>query len=63
MADDFRYHKVSPRFWADEKVLRWNDDAKMLALYLLTCPHRTTEGLFRLPKPTWQRTWVGTLNG
>ena len=50
MADDFRYHKVSPRFWTDEKVLRWNDDEKMLALYLLTCPHRTTEGLFRLPK-------------
>lgn len=48
---DFKYHRVSSRFWTDEKALRWDDDTRLLALYLLTCPHRTTEGLFRLPKP------------
>jgi len=48
---DFKYHRVSSRFWTDEKTMRWDDDTRLLALYLLTCPHRTTEGLFRLPKP------------
>lgn len=41
-----RYYRVSPRFWTDHA---WSDDARLLALYLLTCPHRTTEGLYRLP--------------
>ena len=31
--------------------MKWDDDTTTVALYLLTCPHRTTEGLFRLPKP------------
>lgn len=44
------YHKVSPRFWIDEKRIEWSDDATLLALYLQTCPHRRTEGLYRLPK-------------
>lgn len=44
------YWRVSPAFWGDEKVTGWSDDAKVLALYLLTCEHRTVEGLFRLPK-------------
>ena len=44
------YWRVSPAFWNDEKVAAWNDDTRLLALYLLTCPHRTTEGLFRLPR-------------
>lgn len=51
MAEKVRYNKISPKFWTDEKVLFWDDDTKLLALYLLTCPHRSTEGLFRLPKP------------
>lgn len=50
MASQYRYHKVSPKFWSDRKVLAWDDDTRLLALYLLTCEHRTTEGLFRLPK-------------
>jgi hypothetical protein len=45
-----RYYPVDMRFWSDPRVRGWSDDAKLLALYLLTCPHRTTEGLFRLPK-------------
>lgn len=49
------YWRVSPAFWGDEKVTGaagepWSDDTKLLALYLLTCEHRTVEGLFRLPK-------------
>lgn len=43
-----RYYRLSPRFWAD--TADWTDDERTLALYLLTSPHRTTEGLFRLPK-------------
>lgn len=45
-----RYYRVSPKFWSDPEVLRWSDDARLLALYLLTCEHRTTEGLFLLKK-------------
>lgn len=41
-----QYFKVGPSFWTDHA---WNDDERLVALYLLTCPHRTTEGLFRLP--------------
>lgn len=49
------YWRVSPLFWTDEKVTGtdgtppWSDDTKLLALYLLTGPHRNLEGLFRLP--------------
>lgn len=50
MADAPRYYRVSPAFWSDPKVIAWDDDTRLLALYILTCEHRTTEGLFRLPK-------------
>lgn len=43
-----RYYKVGPAFWSDTQT--WSDDAKLLGLYVLTSPHRTTEGLFRMPK-------------
>lgn len=43
------YKRVSPRFWPEAQAGSWSDDMKMLALYLLTCEHRTTEGLYRLP--------------
>lgn len=49
MADDLRYYRVSPRFWARAAQKGWDDDTKLLAFYLLTGPHRTTEGLYRLP--------------
>ena len=39
------YYKVGPTIW-DEP---WTDDARYIAFYLLTCRHRTTEGLYRLP--------------
>lgn len=39
------YYRVGPAIW-DEA---WADDTRYVAFYLLTCRHRTTEGLFRLP--------------
>lgn len=47
---EHRYHRVSPKFWTTAQTEAWSEDARMLALYILTGPHRTTEGLFRLPK-------------
>lgn len=44
-----RYQKVYCRIWTGPEFRSWTDDARVLGLYLLTCPHRTTEGLFRLP--------------
>jgi len=49
------YWRVSPAFWTDEKVTGacgkpWGDDTRLLALYLLTCKHRSLEGLFLLPR-------------
>jgi hypothetical protein len=44
------YQRVSPKFWQDPDVRKWTDQPKLFAAYLLTCPHRTTEGLFWLPR-------------
>lgn len=41
------YHRVWSSIWTED----WSEDARLLALYLLTCEHRTTEGLYRLPRP------------
>ncbi len=43
------HRRISPKFWQDPKVRAWSDQEKLLALYLQTCPHRNTEGLFWLP--------------
>lgn len=40
-----RYYKVGPAVWLEP----WDDDTRYVAFYLLTCEHRTLEGLFRLP--------------
>lgn len=40
-----RYYRVGPAIW-DEN---WTDDVRYMAFYLLTCRHRNTEGLYRLP--------------
>jgi hypothetical protein len=65
------YHKVSPLFWKDEMVRAWiaagQDQAVLLALYMLTCFHRNSEGLYYLPKAYveadlgWQAEQVGEL--
>jgi len=41
------YYRVSPAIWRQRG---WSEDMRYLALYLLTCQHRTIEGLFVLPK-------------
>lgn len=48
----WRYNTVSATFWDDEKVRAWTEDGQRLALYLLTCSHRTAEGFYRLPIAT-----------
>lgn len=40
-----RFYRVGPAIWDQP----WDDDTRLVALYLLTNPHRTTEGLYRLP--------------
>lgn len=41
------YFRVSPGIWRQ----KWTEPTRYLALYLLTCQHRTLEGLFVLPIP------------
>jgi len=45
-----RYTRIKSIFWNDEKVKLWSDDAKLLALYLLTSPHNNILGCHVLPK-------------
>jgi hypothetical protein len=44
-----KYQRFFARFWQSPKVRGWPDHQKLLGAYLLTCPHRTSEGLFWLP--------------
>lgn len=44
------YGKVHVSFWASETIRDLADDAKLLALYLLTSPHTHMSGAFRLPE-------------
>jgi len=43
------YGKVHTSFWTSDTLRGLSDDAKLLALYLLTSPHTTMIGAFRLP--------------
>ena len=43
------YGKVFSTFWTSDSTRELSDDAKMLALYLLTGPHSNIIGCFRLP--------------
>jgi hypothetical protein len=43
------YGKVHTGFWHNEELRGLDSDAKVLALYLLTSPHTTMIGAFRLP--------------
>lgn len=46
-----RYHKVFTRLWTSPEFRSWTEDGRAACQYLLTCPERSTEGLFRLPVP------------
>lgn len=43
------YGVIHRGFWANEDMRSAGDDARTLAAYLLTSPHTTTLGAFRLP--------------
>lgn len=43
------YGKVFTSFWTSETMRSMSEDARNLSLYLLTCPHNTIAGVFRLP--------------
>jgi hypothetical protein len=43
------YGKVYSTFWSSQTTGSMSDDAKLLALYLMSCPHSTIAGVFRLP--------------
>ena len=43
------YGRVRTQFWSDEKVASWPLDLKCAAVYLLTSPHTTALGAFRMP--------------
>jgi len=43
------YGKVHSTFWSSGTIGALSDDGRMLALYLMTCPHATIAGVFRLP--------------
>jgi len=43
------YGKVHSSFWTDDTLSFLSNDARLLALYLLTGPHTNSVGCFRLP--------------
>jgi hypothetical protein len=43
------YGKVFCSFWSSGDMRKLSEDARTLALYLLSCPHGTIAGVFRLP--------------
>lgn len=43
------YGKVHTSFWTSSSMRSMSEDSRALALYLLTCPHGTIAGVFRLP--------------
>jgi uncharacterized phage protein (TIGR02220 family) len=43
------YGKVHTSFWSSATTRSMSEDARTLALYLLTSPHSTIAGVFRLP--------------
>ena len=43
------YGKVHTSFWSSDTLKGLSDDAKFLALYLLTCQHGNMIGCFRIP--------------
>ena len=44
-----RYTRIKSKFWTDEKARTWDSDTQLLALYLLTSPHKNILGCYILP--------------
>ena len=43
------YSKVHTSYWTSTTIRGMSEDGRALAMYLLTCPHGTIAGVFRLP--------------
>lgn len=43
------YGKVHSSYWTSPTIRAMSEDGRTLAIYLLTCPHGTIAGVFRLP--------------
>ncbi len=43
------YGKVHTSFWSSPTITSMSEDGRMLAMYLITSPHSTIAGVFRLP--------------
>jgi len=43
------YGKVHTSFWTSSNIRDLSEDGRALAIYILTCPHGTIAGVFRLP--------------
>ena len=43
------YGKVHTSFWTSQSIRKLSEDGRVLAMYLLTCPHGTIAGVFRVP--------------
>jgi len=43
------YGKVHTSFWTSDTIRHLSEDGRWLAMYLLTSPHNTIAGVFRLP--------------
>jgi hypothetical protein len=44
------YGKLQTQFWTSDDIRKLSDDGRMLAIYLLTGPHTTLIGCFRIPE-------------
>jgi hypothetical protein len=44
-----RYSRIPSHLWTDEEFSRLSDRAKLGTMYVLSCPHRCLEGIFKLP--------------
>lgn len=43
------YGRVFSCFWSSSDMRSLSEDGRTMALYLMTCPHATSAGVFRLP--------------
>jgi hypothetical protein len=43
------YGKIHTSFWASDTIRGLSEDGRLLAIYLMTSPHSTIAGVFRLP--------------
>jgi hypothetical protein len=44
-----KFGQIESGFWHSKKLHAATDQAKLLAVYLLSCPHRNSSGMFRVP--------------